>query len=417
MALSIRGEATVREYWDTDADQRWHPDKLESEIENFPYVKNLSPISSSVSMALVRKRLETLPSLPFAELAYDILHGSKRTRELIASFLSRKLVKDPVSPDQVVVLDGATSILSAIGICLGEEGDRVMVPSEYKHELSFMFACRAKLETVSVSCTEYSKSARDFVRGIQAAWEDSGKESSRIRMIYVAYPNVYGAGLNPGCDTEAMILDNIIAWATSKGLHTIVDITNALNVVDGENVGSSWNGIAAREDVHIIWNVSKFFNIPGACLCTLTTGNKALLEILARKLSIFGSTSRQSQWVIQHLLSDASFIDVFVEENQRNLLTAYNLCVKELQAIGIPYRVASTGYPILLDLAGWTNHSRDDCGTGLNRFIRQCDILASDCTGTRSGLLKDIFLYYAGATPEELKSVLRSLRAHIQGSN
>ncbi|KAI0562024.1 1-aminocyclopropane-1-carboxylate synthase [Gracilaria domingensis] len=397
MSLSGRGEAIIRDYLSPDANYGWHLRKVNKESEDFPFVKNLSPVANRVSLPIVRERLASLPTLPSEELTYDYMNGSQRTRELIAHFLSTKLLDCSVSRDQVVVLDGQTSVLNAIAFCLCEEGDRVLVLPERMDELTFILGYRAKVEAVPVSYLEYSNSADDVLQSFEASWQKSGAEGSRIRFVYVASSDVYGEDIKN--DSEPFLLDRIVTWASSKGIHTVVDITNALNVATDDNTPGYWNTTAPREDVHIIWNASRFLNIPGASLCALTTRNKAMLNVFGVKLSYFGSTSRQSQWIVQHMLSNADFIDSYVEENRRRVIAAHQLCLEKLEKTGIPYRFASAGCPILLALGDFARGNL--C---LKRLISNNDIIVS----SRSG---HVFLYYGGATSNELDSVLQDIRA------
>lgn len=261
------------------------------------------PVENRDAIHPVLERVLGHPPLPVGELTYDIMHGSNRTRELLSEFLSTHVLKSYVAADETIVLDGTTTLVNALALIFCEEGDRAMATSKCREESSFMFMYRAGVETVLVPSIDTQTGISPNI--LEAIWQEEGGEQSRIKMLFLTSAALRTAG-------TSNVTNDVIAWARSKQLHIVADIT-ALSASEGiDMVGSSWEQTRLTNDFHIIWSASEFFGIRGISLSTLITRNKELLEILSTSLGYFGSSSKQSQWTIQHLLSDSAFVDSYV---------------------------------------------------------------------------------------------------------
>ncbi|PXF47249.1 1-aminocyclopropane-1-carboxylate synthase 6 [Gracilariopsis chorda] len=305
MSLSTRGDV-LNSNWAQTA-ERYEARRSRGGI--YPTVSKTQPVENGESLPLVLEHVRRHPPLPIGELTYDIMHGSNRTRELLSEFLSTRILGSCIAADEIVVLDGTTTLVNVLALSLCEEGDTAIVTCERREESSFMFMYRAGVKTVFVPSINTQSGLT--TESLEAAWQEAGGEHSHIKMLFITSVALFTTG-------SSKTTNDIIAWARSRGLHILADIT-ALGVSKGvDSIRSSWEATTPADDFHMIWSASEFFGIPGISLSTLITRNEELFEIMSSSMAYFGSCSRQSQWTVQHLLSDSDFVDSYFPENEHN---------------------------------------------------------------------------------------------------
>lgn len=229
------------------------------------------------------------------------------------------------------------------------------------------------------------------VQALQTAW-DNEKDRDKIRAVMVCSPgNPTGEVLSP-----RMIAD-IVAWGRQKRLHLIFDEVYALSVHDESqqfvSVAEVLDGDLG-DDVHIVWSFSKDFCVSGLRLGVLYTQFEQLNEALVPMLTYFMSTSRESQWSMQHLLTDESWLTSYMAENKQRLHDAYLLFTRRLDDMHVPYMPASAGFFVWIDLSKWLEEDSEEHEMKLWYKLVDVRVLlspASQCFGKRFGYFRACF--------------------------
>jgi len=110
-------------------------------------------------------------------------------------------------------------------------------------------------------------------------------------------------------------------------------------------------GNQLHNDVHFLWGLSKDFGASGFRCAILYTQNKQLLQSLAN-LNMFASVSNPMQMIIAEILVDDRFIDGFFEGARNQLAYSYDICVRKLEEMVVPYVPTQAGLCIYIDFSG-----------------------------------------------------------------
>lgn len=168
----------------------------------------------------------------------------------------------------------------------------------------------------------------------------------RVRLLLITNPN------NPiGTIYQPELVKSAIGWARSRNMHTIVDEIYALSVHEGgfESVLRTLNN-DLQNDVHHVWALSKDFGASGFRIGTLYSKNQSLLSSIAN-LSIFSGVSHPMQMIVQEILTDDHFIYGFLENSRHRIRYSYEMCIRKLDEMVIPYVPATAGIFVYADFS------------------------------------------------------------------
>lgn len=127
------------------------------------------------------------------------------------------------------------------------------------------------------------------------------------------------------------VIRNAITWARKRKLHTLVDEIYALSA--NREVFQSVVRILENklmDDVHFVWSLSKDFGASGLRVGFVYSQNEIFLKGLAN-LNIFGAVSNPMQVIVSELLTDDSFVDLYLDESRARLRESYQICVQKLE--------------------------------------------------------------------------------------
>lgn len=392
MSLSIRGQSSItpRPNYQKTTANAWQDVYSPTNTEGFI---NLSIAENSRSQPLVVQRLSEVPPIPSSELVYTSMHGSLATRTAIASFLSRKIYDTTVSASNIALLAGAGAVIDVLSVTLADASDAALVTGPGYRGFETLIGGRAGVKLVIVPTdVDADVPPRLRVSRLDAAWRGAGGYNSRIRYIVLASPD------NPtGKVYGAETIRAIVSWARARSLHIVFDEVYALSVYD--KCRSFTSVVTAldnelRDDVHVVWSLSKDFCASGMRVGVLYTQNKAILSAISSNLAYFASISRQSQWSVTNILSDEAWVDMYVVENRRRLRAAKKHCVLALTNMGIPFAPASAGFFLWIDLRKFMED--ESVKAELNLWKRFADVKvlftpASECFGSKFGFFRLCF--------------------------
>ena len=205
----------------------------------------LSVAENHLVADMVADRLDQVPTVPSAALAYDAMTGSLRFREQLASFMGRNFLGRVFEPQQISVLAGAGSVLEILFHALGDPGDGVLVPTPSYAGFWMDLELRDGLAIVPVHRT-----SDDGFRLTPELLERAAAGAGRpVKALLFTSPDnplgrVYGADE----------IREVLAWAEARGLHVVFDEIYALSVF-GDRDFTSCASLrqSLGERVHIVW--------------------------------------------------------------------------------------------------------------------------------------------------------------------
>ncbi|KAJ8555677.1 hypothetical protein K7X08_013173 [Anisodus acutangulus] len=177
-------------------------------------------------------------------------------------------------------------------------------------------------------------------------------------------------------------LYNLLDFATEKNIHVISN-----EILAGSSYGSeefvSIAEIIDSEDfdrnrVHIVYGLSKVLSLPGFRVGAIYSCNENVLAAV-KKLSRFSSISVPTQHLLIQMLSDAKFVQQFIEKNREMLRRMSSLFVSGLKQLGIECTKSSGGFYCWADMSRlcFTTLSEKDITTVMQRIQKVLEIRKS----------------------------------------
>ncbi|XP_077424721.1 1-aminocyclopropane-1-carboxylate synthase-like protein 1 isoform X2 [Vanacampus margaritifer] len=306
-------------------------------------VINMGTSENKLCFDLLHKRLTQSDMLHVdpALLQYGDWRGHAFLREVVAKFLthycrSPKLLK----ADNVVVMNGCSSLFSCIAAVICDPKDAILIPSPFYGVITedLQLYSDVKLFHVPLDCEDTDEDGRLFhltVCKLEKAMQRAKQEGANIRAIILMNPH------NPLAEVytpEEML--SFLEFAKRNDLHAIIDEVYMLTVFDESVTFHSVLSLESLPDpqrTHIMWGLSKDFAMAGNRIGTLYTENQDFVEALAQLGPLHG-ISGTTQHQVAQLLQDREWISKeFLPENRRRLRAAHCYLRSELQTMDIDY--------------------------------------------------------------------------------
>ncbi|KAM8861183.1 1-aminocyclopropane-1-carboxylate synthase-like protein 1 [Synchiropus picturatus] len=292
---------------------------------------------------ILLKRLTQPDMLHFdpSVMQYGDSKGQAYLREEVAKFLTDYACSpEPLSADNVVVMNGCTSVFSCLAAVICDPKDGFLIPTPFYNYIAddVSLYSHVKLFHVPLDCEvdgEDNKPFRLTVDRLEEGLKKAKKEGVVIRGVILMNPH------NPLAEVYTLEeMNGFLEFAKRNELHAIVDEIYMLSIFD-ECV--PFHSVLSRERLpdpqrtHILWGLSKDFALSGIRIGALYSKNRDLVDAVA-KLGVFHSISGATQRQMARLLHDRVWInEEFLPENRRRLKAAHRYLTGELQSLGIPY--------------------------------------------------------------------------------
>ena len=290
---------------------------------------------------MVADRLDRVPTVPSAALGYDAMTGALRFREQLASFMARSFLGREFEPQQISVLAGAGSVLEILFHALADPGDGVLVPTPSYAGFWMDLELRDGLTIVPVH-----RSSDDGFRLTPELLDRTVASAGRpIRALLFTSPDnplgrVYG--------TDE--IHEVLAWAEARDLHVVFDEIYALSVFGERDFRSCASLLQTLgERIHIVWAFSKDFGASGLRCGVLVSENSAV-NAAVDALAYWACCSGHTQYLLGEMISDDEWVDAFIGTMRGLLRDAHARVAAALEAGGIRYLAAESGFFVLLDL-------------------------------------------------------------------
>lgn len=353
------------------------------DTENPDGIINMATSENKLCYDLLHKRL-TKPDMLYVApslLQYSDWRSHPFLREEVAKFLTHYCRSpNPLKADNVVVMNGCSSLFSCIAAVICDPKDAFLIPTPFYGIITedLHLYSDVNLFHVPLGCEADGKGGRPFhltVGKLEEGLKRAKQEGLTIRAVVLMNPH------NPLA--EIYTLDEMIAFlefAKRNELHSIVDEVYMLTVFDERVAFHSVLSVDSLPDTqrtHVMWGMSKDFAMAGTRLGTLYTENRDLVEAMAQ-LGSFHGISGTTQHQVAQLLKDREWIsDDFLPENRCRLKAAHSYLTGELQSIGVPYLDRPAALYVWADLREYLRESTFEEELSLWRcFLRHKVVLS-----------------------------------------
>ncbi|CAK6449486.1 unnamed protein product [Pipistrellus nathusii] len=354
--LSSRGRMS-KWFWDSAEEgyRTYHMDEYD-EDKNPNGIINLGTSENKLCFDLLSSRLsqgdmlQVRPSL----LQYPDWRGHLFLREEVARFLSFYCKSHaPLKPENVVVLNGCSSLFSALATVLCEVGEAFLIPAPYYGAITqhvYLYG-NVRLVYVYLNSEVTELDTRPFqltVEKLEVALKGANAKGVKVKGLILINPQ------NPLGDIYSPEeLKEYLEFAKRHELHVVMDEVYMLSVFE-ESLGYrsvlSLERLPDPQRTHVMWATSKDFGMSGLRFGTLYTENQDVATAVA-SLCRYHGLSGLVQHQVAQLLQDRDWINqVYLPENHARLKAAHAYVSGELRGLGIPFLNRGAGFFIWADL-------------------------------------------------------------------
>jgi len=303
-------------------------------------------------------------------------------RGSLARFFERSFFHGrKLSPSNIVVGNGAGSILNMLAYSLCNPGEGVIIPAPYYP--GFDLELGALSEAVTIPA--YFKSSNNFeidIDVLQEALDGAKAKNITVKALLISSPN------NPmGVIYSREQLIKLYNWTKQHGIHFIVDEIYALSCyseytqrkekVEFVSISSVLEelGEPFGDLVHVAWSFSKDFTLSGFRVGVMYSENKELIAAVNNQV-FFYLASNFAQFVLNEMIDDEAFVDDFVKVNQQHLGNAYKTVTSCLTRHGVPFIEGGAGFFVLINLSKYLRSNDWEAEDELWRFLAtECKVI------------------------------------------
>ncbi|EOR01618.1 1-aminocyclopropane-1-carboxylate synthase-like protein 2 [Wallemia ichthyophaga EXF-994] len=305
---------------------------------------------------------------------FDLSYGNgfSCSRELAAAmavFYNDTLKPvDQIKPEHIVAGVGMSAVNGQLSWYLCEPGEGILIGAPYYNGFDIELRAQSQVEPIEVHFPEdVHPLSLAGVDEYERALLNARARGITSRAILIASPQ------NPlGWIITRDVLIAYGRLAERYNLHLISDEIYALSVFSSDDVpnpppfvsSASIDWSAEGVDparVHVLVGASKDFASNGLRIGALISQYNADLVGGVTSSSVLMKLSSASEVLWLSLLSDKTFLNWYINENQRRLAGSYAKVTKWCRHMGIPYEKACAGFFFLIDLREFLP-SRNDKG-------------------------------------------------------
>nr|XP_025735249.1 probable inactive 1-aminocyclopropane-1-carboxylate synthase-like protein 2 [Callorhinus ursinus] len=354
--LSNRGIEISASYQASLQDFRFYQaDKYHEDTNPLGFI-NLGISENKLCLDLMTERLSQSDMNVTEDvlLQYSDWSGQPFLWEEVARFLTYYCkVPAQLDPENVVVLNGCSSIFSTLAMVLCDPGEALLSPTPFYGGFVFSSQLYSKVELILVHLDSESTDANPHpfkltVDKLEQALLEATLTGKKVRGLVLINPQ------NPLGDVYCRdSLKEYLEFAKRYNLHVIMDEIYMLSVFDESIMFHSILSMESLPDpnrTHVIWGTSKDFGISGFRFGVLYTHNKEV----ASAVSSFGylhGVSGIIQYKLCRLLQDREWIDgVYLPTYRSRLQRAHRYITRKLKALGIPFLNHGSGLYVWINL-------------------------------------------------------------------
>ncbi|KAJ1919472.1 hypothetical protein H4219_001942 [Mycoemilia scoparia] len=335
-------------------------------VNNPQGIVNAGVATNKLVTKLVTDKLSSITSVEEVDLDYSIPFGTTQLRAAIANNVINSYFKprNPVSPDDIVVLNGCTAIVDAFAFSTCDPGDAVLISSPYymAFDVDVHTRARAKAVPVPVPFEEFGDPAQ--AKYYQQTIDQLAKQGVRARCMIICNPsNPTGRQslLELASRNDMFVLfDEIYALSVFMTPENLAPTDSSADKAESQSdVFYPFKSILEWEDldqyidpsrISIAHGLSKDFCLNGFRLGWLISPwNKPLLHSFMA-VSPFNFRPTMADRIITNMLEDKPFIDSLLSTSQNALRSNYQKVTDFLRIHNIGFISAQAGHFVWIDL-------------------------------------------------------------------
>ncbi|KAK4161058.1 putative 1-aminocyclopropane-1-carboxylate synthase [Cladorrhinum sp. PSN259] len=323
---------------------------------------------------------------PISQLTYGSgPKGSPRLKRALASFLNAKFeAREPVQPDDLIVMAGVTPVIDALAWALCNEGEGILIPQPFYPGFAFDIPTRSRGVVIPASFQDIEGyTGFDDVFGVEMnkkalkrALEQAASDGIKAKAMILTHPH------NPlGRCYPVETIKEIASFCGEHNIHLISDEIYAKSVFSNPKAPKAVPftsilnlDLTDRIDsqlVHVTYGASKDFCANGLRLGMLYTRNKGVMSAIASN-AMLGWPPYIVQDIWAGMLDNQSYLDTFLGTNQNRLAEHYAITTQFLDEQGIPYfGNSNAGMFLWIDLRRLLSGTQTNDGTLPDLFLRR----------------------------------------------
>lgn len=254
-----------------------------------------------------------------------------------------------LDPNRMIITGGAASTFVIYSYMLTDSHDAVLVPSPYYSYLDHNLTVLTENQIVRCPLLNQDNGSFELSRQcFEYGYAKALETGLNPRMILLINPN------NPLGDVyDETVLLPILEFAAEKRLHVVIDEIYALSTFTTCSFQSILNYQYILPDpdrTHFLWSFSKDFSLNGVRVGVMYMGTKELCQ-MSSKINFLFVPSRNTQYLLQQLISDHQWIDEYIQTNRKKLTEQYTQVKRALEMIqGVRVRRSRAGFFLWIDL-------------------------------------------------------------------
>lgn len=273
---------------------------------------------------------------------YNTLFGREDVRDVSCLFLEKYLNITHLSGKNISIQAGVSAICECLSFSLFDEDDYLMLAAPFYSGFDYDFRKRFGVNFLEVNLDQ----KKNFIHEVSSYKKayDSFQFPEKIKAILVTHPH------NPSGEVLSKeFIQEITHFAKQKDLVIISDEIYALSTHTNQAHFSLFeyakeNGVKS----HLLYGMAKDFALAGIKVGFHYTNDTEMRDAM-QALSYFHPVSSHTQELTKFILSDHSFINSLIFENQKRLSEMKNYMEESLGHL--KFLPSQAGLFCLLDLS------------------------------------------------------------------
>ena len=314
----------------------------------------------------LREKIEALAKenrIPDWVSGYTSSHGAPNFRKATADFMTRYLTKCPIDPNRIGFSAGATSVIEMSTFILANPGDVAVFPAPcypvYKQDIGNVPGVERYDLVTHHDLAEIANGPILNIAHLERAKKEIEGKGKRFQILVLTNPD------NPtgGMFSYEQLLE-FADWCLEKNIHLIVNEIYGLSLIDTQHpairedykVDVPFHSFACIMDskksdyMHLWYALSKDFGVSGFRIGLVHSHNAKFIKAY-ENLNLSHTVSNFSQWIVQLLMEDTTFMDRYIPDIQARLTEAYVVVIQHLKELNIPYVPSRGSLFVWLDLS------------------------------------------------------------------
>ncbi|WP_026954790.1 aminotransferase class I/II-fold pyridoxal phosphate-dependent enzyme [Algoriphagus vanfongensis] len=315
---------------------------------------------------MLRERIQKVTrenDIPDWVASYTDPSGAPTFREATAGFLSKFLFKVPVDAESLAFSSGATSVIEMSAFLLANPGDTAVIPAPsypvYTGDIGVVPSVKRYDLQTHVEVTELNGGISISTELLEKAKSDIESKGSRFKILILTTPD------NPtGAIYSEEQLRKIADWCIQNEVHLVVNEIYSLSRIDishPELTASypnpidfvSFGKLMAEYQspyLHFWYSFSKDLGISGFRVGLVHSHNQDFLDAY-RNAGMGHSISNFTQWVMQEVMADHTFLEAYFTAYRKELTQSYLIVTRALRSMNITFSPSYGSLFVWMDIS------------------------------------------------------------------